>query len=585
MGQGGMSEADGNAGAAASGRGARSGSSAGGAGDEKRPIRRALISVYDKTGLDELVRGLHAAGVRMVSTGSTAKRIAAAGVPVTAVEELTGFPECLDGRVKTLHPHVHAGILADRRLASHREQLTELGVEPFELVVVNLYPFRETVASGAAPDECVEQIDIGGPSMVRAAAKNHPSVAVVVDPGRYGDVLEAVAEGEGFDLAQRKRLAGEAFRHTAAYDLAVANWFAEDYAAAAPREGDGREADARTADARAVGAPAVGARTVDGGQGAVVLPEFIGAAFTRLSLLRYGENPHQPAALYTDGSRTGLPYADQLHGKEMSYNNYVDTEAARRAAYEHPGQPCVAIIKHANPCGIAVGRDVAEAHRKAHACDPLSAFGGVIAVNRPVSLAMAEQVGEIFTEVIVAPSYEEGSVEVLSRKKNIRVLRCAERPAAQVEFRPIEGGTLLQAKDRLQAAGDDPANWRRVAGEALSPEELADLAFAWRSCRAVKSNAVLLAKVGATVGIGMGQVNRVDSARLAVQRAGEERTRGSHAASDAFFPFPDGLEVLAQAGVKSVAQPGGSVRDEAVTETAKAAGITMYLTGTRHFSH
>jgi phosphoribosylaminoimidazolecarboxamide formyltransferase / IMP cyclohydrolase len=575
MGQGGMSEGGGNAGTGASGGTAGGAGDAADAGEMKRPIRRALISVYDKTGLDELVRGLHAAGVRMVSTGSTAKRIAAAGVPVTAVEELTGFPECLDGRVKTLHPHVHAGILADRRLASHREQLAELGVEPFELVVVNLYPFRETVASGAAPDECVEQIDIGGPSMVRAAAKNHPSVAVVVDPDRYGDVLEAVAGGEGFDLAQRKRLAGEAFRHTAAYDVAVASWFAEDYAAPAPREGDGREGDAREADARTVG----------GGQPAPVLPEFTGAAFTRLSLLRYGENPHQPAALYTDGSGTGLPYADQLHGKEMSYNNYVDTEAARRAAYEHPGQPCVAIIKHANPCGIAVGRDVAEAHRKAHACDPLSAFGGVIAVNRPVSLAMAEQVGEIFTEVIVAPSYEEGSVEVLSRKKNIRVLRCAEQPAAQVEFRPIEGGTLIQAKDRLQAVGDDPANWRRVAGEALSPDELADLAFAWRSCRAVKSNAVLLAKDGATVGIGMGQVNRVDSARLAVQRAGEERARGSHAASDAFFPFPDGLEVLARAGIKSVAQPGGSVRDEAVTEAAKAAGITMYLTGTRHFAH
>lgn len=532
--------------------------------EQRLPIRRALVSVYDKTGLEELAQGLHAAGVQLVSTGSTAKRIAAAGVPVTPVEELTGFPECLDGRVKTLHPRVHAGILADRRLASHREQLDELGIEPFDLVVVNLYPFRETVASGATPDECVEQIDIGGPSMVRAAAKNHPSVAVVVNPGRYGDVLKAVGGTGGFELAERKRLAGEAFQHTAAYDVAVASWFADGYAP----DDTGSEAEAGT-----------------GSGGANPLPAFAGAAWTRGSVLRYGENPHQPAALYTDGSGTGLPSAEQLHGKEMSYNNYVDTEAARRAAYEHGDRPCVAIIKHANPCGIAVGADVAEAHRKAHACDSLSAFGGVIAVNRPVSLAMAEQVAEIFTEVVVAPGYEEGAVEVLSRKKNIRVLRCAEEPSASVEFRPIEGGALLQVKDRLQAAGDDPANWTLATGEALSPADLEELAFAWRACRAVKSNAILLAKDGATVGVGMGQVNRVDAAKLAVQRAGEERARDSYAASDAFFPFPDGLEVLTRAGVKAVAQPGGSVRDEAVTEAAKAVGITMYLTGTRHFFH
>ncbi|MFE5870013.1 bifunctional phosphoribosylaminoimidazolecarboxamide formyltransferase/IMP cyclohydrolase [Streptomyces roseifaciens] len=514
----------------------------------KRPIRRALVSVYDKAGLEELARGLHEAGVELVSTGSTAGRIAAAGVPVTRVEELTGFPECLDGRVKTLHPRVHAGILADQRLDSHREQLAELGVEPFELVIVNLYPFRETVASGASPDECVEQIDIGGPSMVRAAAKNHPSVAVVVNPGRYQDVLKAVADG-GFDLAQRKRLAAEAFQHTAAYDVAVANWFADGYGA-------------------------------DEGK----WPDFIGVSYERKQVLRYGENPHQPAALYTDGTGKGLAYAEQLHGKEMSYNNYVDTEAARRAAYDHT-DPCVAIIKHANPCGIAVGSDVAEAHRKAHECDPLSAFGGVIAVNSPVSVAMAEQVAEIFTEVIVAPAYEDGAVEVLARKKNIRVLRCADAPAAHGETRPVEGGVLVQVKDRLQAGGDDPANWTLATGEALSADELAGLAFAWRACRAVKSNAILLAKDGATVGVGMGQVNRVDSAKLAVQRAGEERARGSYAASDAFFPFPDGLEVLTAAGVKAVVQPGGSVRDEQVVEAAKAAGVTMYFTGTRHFFH
>ncbi|MCA6092488.1 bifunctional phosphoribosylaminoimidazolecarboxamide formyltransferase/IMP cyclohydrolase [Streptomyces sp. SCA3-4] len=515
----------------------------------KRPIRRALVSVYDKTGLEELARGLHDAGVELVSTGSTAGRIAAAGVPVTKVEELTGFPECLDGRVKTLHPRVHAGILADQRLEAHREQLDELDVRPFELVIVNLYPFRETVASGASADECVEQIDIGGPSMVRAAAKNHPSVAVIVNPERYDDVLKAVADG-GFDLAARRRLAAEAFQHTAAYDVAVASWFAADYAAAD-----------------------------DSG-----FPDFLGAAFSRSNVLRYGENPHQPAALYTDGSGTGLAAAEQLHGKEMSYNNYVDTEAARRAAYDHT-DPCVAIIKHANPCGIATGQDVAEAHRKAHACDPLSAFGGVIAVNRPVSVAMAEQVAEIFTEVIVAPGYEDGAVEVLARKKNIRVLRCADAPCAVKEARPVEGGLLLQEKDRLQAEGDDPANWTLATGDALSAEELAELAFAWKACRAVKSNAILLAKDGATVGVGMGQVNRVDSAKLAVQRAGEERARGAYAASDAFFPFPDGLEVLTAAGVKAVAQPGGSVRDEQVVEAAKAAGVTMYFTGTRHFFH
>ncbi|GAA4300272.1 bifunctional phosphoribosylaminoimidazolecarboxamide formyltransferase/IMP cyclohydrolase [Streptomyces venetus] len=514
----------------------------------KRPLRRALVSVYDKTGLEELARGLHEAGVELVSTGSTAAKIAAAGVPVTKVEELTGFPECLDGRVKTLHPRVHAGILADLRLDSHREQLAELGVEPFDLVVVNLYPFRETVASGASPDECVEQIDIGGPSMVRAAAKNHPSVAVVTSPARYADVLKAV-QGGGFDLATRKRLAAEAFQHTAAYDVAVASWFASSYA------------------------------PVDESR----FPDFLGATWEREHTLRYGENPHQPAALYVSGTG-GLAEAEQLHGKEMSYNNYTDTDAARRAAYDHT-EPAVAIIKHANPCGIAVGSDVAEAHRKAHACDPLSAFGGVIAVNRPVSKEMAEQVAEIFTEVIVAPDYEDGALEALTKKKNIRVLRCPEGPSAPVEIKPIDGGALLQVTDRLQADGDDPANWTLATGEALSAAELSELAFAWKACRAVKSNAILLAKDGASVGVGMGQVNRVDSAKLAVERAGAERAQGSYAASDAFFPFPDGLEILTEAGVKAVVQPGGSVRDELVVEAAQKAGVTMYFTGTRHFFH
>ncbi|MEU5736906.1 bifunctional phosphoribosylaminoimidazolecarboxamide formyltransferase/IMP cyclohydrolase [Streptomyces tendae] len=519
------------------------------AGSNKRAIRRALVSVYDKTGLEDLARGLHEAGVELVSTGSTAGRIAAAGVPVTKVEELTGFPECLDGRVKTLHPKVHAGILADLRLESHRQQLDELGVAPFDLVVSNLYPFRETVASGATPDECVEQIDIGGPSMVRAAAKNHPSVAIVTSPARYADVLSAVKDG-GFDLAARKRLAAEAFQHTAAYDVAVASWFAAEYA---PVDESG-------------------------------FPDFLGATYERAHTLRYGENPHQPAALYASPEGGGLAQAEQLHGKEMSYNNYTDTDAARRAAYDH-AEPCVAIIKHANPCGIAVGADVAEAHRKAHDCDPLSAFGGVIAVNRPVSKEMAERVAEIFTEVIVAPDYEDGALEALTKKKNIRVLRAPEAPTAPVEVKPIDGGALLQVTDRLQAEGDDPATWTLATGEALSEAELAELAFAWKACRAVKSNAILLAKDGASVGVGMGQVNRVDSAKLAVERAGAERAQGAYAASDAFFPFPDGLEILTAAGVKAVVQPGGSVRDELVVEAAKKAGVTMYFTGTRHFFH
>jgi phosphoribosylaminoimidazolecarboxamide formyltransferase/IMP cyclohydrolase len=515
----------------------------------QRPIKRALVSVYDKTGLEELARGLHEAGVSLVSTGSTAARIADAGVPVTKVEELTGFPECLDGRVKTLHPRVHAGILADLRLESHRQQLADLGVEPFDLVIVNLYPFTATVASGAAPDECVEQIDIGGPSMVRAAAKNHPSVAVVTDPSRYAEVLAAVAQG-GFTLAERQRLAAEAFVHTATYDVAVASWMGN-----------------------------VLTDTSDGSG----FPAWAGATWDKAAVLRYGENPHQRAALFLTPGAGGLAQATQLHGKEMSYNNYVDADAARRAAYDFDG-PAVAVIKHANPCGIAIGSDVAEAHRKAHACDPVSAFGGVIATNVPVSAAMAEQVKDIFTEVVVAPAFEDGAVEILSAKKNIRLLVAEPLARGGIETRSISGGLLMQARDAIDAEGDDPASWTLAAGEPASEQLLADLAFAWRACRAVKSNAILLAKDGASVGVGMGQVNRVDSARLAVERAGD-RASGSVAASDAFFPFADGLQILIDGGVSAVVQPGGSVRDEEVIEAARAAGVTMYLTGTRHFFH
>jgi phosphoribosylaminoimidazolecarboxamide formyltransferase/IMP cyclohydrolase len=516
---------------------------------ERRPVRRALISVYDKTGLAELAAGLHALGVEIVSTGSTAQRIADAGVPVTPVEQLTGFPECLDGRVKTLHPRVHAGLLADTRNPAHVAQLEELEIAPFDLLVSNLYPFTETVASGATPAECVEQIDIGGPAMVRASAKNHDSVAVVVEPARYDWVLEQVKNG-GFDLEERRLLAAAAFRHTATYDVAVASWMGS---VLAP------EADAG------------------------VFPSWVGATWDRAATLRYGENPHQQAALYVSG-RPGLAAAEQLHGKEMSYNNYVDADAAWRAAHDHDA-PCVAVIKHANPCGIAVGADVAEAHRLAHATDPDSAFGGVIATNTEVSVAMAEQVAEVFTEVVVAPGYADGALEVLTRKKNIRVLRLAdavERHGA--ELRPISGGLLLQQRDALDAPGDDPATWTLATGEPVPDDVLADLAFAWRACRSVKSNAILLASGGAAVGIGMGQVNRVDSCRLAVQRAGA-RARGSVAASDAYFPFPDGLEVLLEAGVRAVVQPGGSVRDQLSIDAAAAAGIPMYFTGTRHFAH
>ena len=514
--------------------------------EQRIPVKRALVSVYDKTGLEELGRGLAKAGIEVVSTGSTAATLREAGVEVTAVDELTGFPECLDGRVKTLHPRVHAGILADRRLPDHVQQLADLGIEPFDLVVVNLYPFSRTVESGAAPDECVEQIDIGGPTMVRAAAKNHPSVAVVVDPSAYGAVLEAVESG-GFTFEQRRALASKAFQHTASYDVAVASWFSSAY-------------DASDA--------------VDG------FPSFVGATFERSEVLRYGENPHQRAALYLGAAEDSLARATQLHGKAMSYNNYVDTDAALRAANDFRATT-VAIIKHANPCGIASGASVEEAHAKAHACDPVSAFGGVIAVNAPVSVAMAEQVAEIFTEVIVAPAYEDGAVEVLSRKPSIRILQTSGHPGG-LDLRQICGGVLLQSFDGVDAPGDDPLTWTLASGAPL--DDLSDLEFAWRAVRAVKSNAILLASDRATVGVGMGQVNRVDSCKLAVARAGE-RAVGSVAASDAFFPFADGAQVLIDAGVRAIVQPGGSVRDEETVAACQAAGVTMYLTGTRHFFH
>lgn len=543
------------------------------------PVKRALLSVYDKTNLVELATQLHANGVELISTGSTAATIAAAGIPVTPVEQVTGFPECLEGRVKTLHPKIHAGILADRRKDAHLAQLRELQVAPIDLVVVNLYPFTDTVASGADFDACVEQIDIGGPSMVRAAAKNHPAVAVVVDPARYPEVAQAVSAG-GFTLSQRRALAAAAFAHTASYDVAVASWFSQQL-----------ETEA-------------------------ALPEFVGATFTRAHALRYGENPHQSAALYTQGQAQGIAGAEQLHGKAMSYNNYTDADAAVRAAYDQGEATTVVVVKHANPCGIAVDEDVAKAHAKAHACDPVSAYGGVIATNATVTAAMASQVKPIFTEVIVAPEYEPQALEILSAKKNLRILRLPKPVRGGYEFKQVTGGLLVQERDNVDAAGDDPAQWQLVAGPSADAETLADLRFAWNAVRSVRSNAVLLAHAGATVGVGMGQVNRVDSCKLAIERANTlgaratgdaaanqansaggadasqilaasapQRAVGSVAASDAFFPFADGLQLLIDAGVKAVVQPGGSIRDAEVIEAAQAAGVTMYFTGTRHFAH
>lgn len=518
-------------------------------GGDRRPISRALISVYDKSGLVELAQALAAAGVEIVSTGSTAMRIQEAGVAVTAVSDLTGFPECLDGRVKTLHPHVHAGLLADLRSPDHVAQLSDMGISPFELVIVNLYPFVATVASNASQEECVEQIDIGGPAMIRASAKNHANVAIITSPAFYAGVIDALESG-GFTLEQRRRLAAEAFAHTASYDVAVATW--------------------------------MGTVVAPSGEGS---PDWLGQTWRRQQVLRYGENPHQRAALYASDGSAGLATAEQLHGKEMSYNNFVDADAAWRAAYDHD-EPSVAIIKHANPCGLAIGSDIADAYGKAFDTDPVSAFGGVVATNRPVTLAMARAVGDVFTEVIVAPDFDPDALAFLQAKKSLRLLRAPARPARDwVETRTISGGALLQSGDDLAADGDDPAHWRVACGQPVDAATMRDLAFAWRAVRSPKSNAILLARDGAAVGIGMGQVNRVDAARLAVARAGADRLSGAVAASDAFFPFPDGLEVLLEAGVRAIVQPGGSVRDDEVFAAADAVGATVYVTGTRHFFH
>ena len=510
---------------------------------ERKKVRRALISVYDKNRLEEIGKSLREAGVEILSTGSTAKKLAAAGIAATEVSAITGFPEIMGGRVKTLHPTIHSGILADQDNSEHMEAIKELGIEPFDLIIINLYPFAETIASGASFSECIEQIDIGGPSMLRGAAKNHGSVAVISKTSQYDQLLSCIAAG-GFTAEERQQLALEVFRTTAEYDLTIANWLGQK-----PKS---------------------------------ELPNWFGKILTQENTLRYGENPHQSAAIYRDGS-DGIIQSKQLHGKEMSFNNYTDADAAWRAAFDH-AEPCVAIIKHANPCGIAVGKDIATAYSKAHQCDPVSAFGGVVAANRIVTAEMASGLSEIFTEVLIAPSYESGALEILTQKPSIRILECASTKAPSIELRPVSGGMLIQDVDAINSPGDSSSTWKLVAGSQANAETMKDLEFAWRAIRSVKSNAILLAKNGASVGVGMGQVNRVDSAELAVKRAGD-RAAGSVASSDAFFPFADGLQILINAGVTAVVSPGGSVRDEEVIAAANHAGISLYFTGTRHFSH
>lgn len=538
-----------------------------------RSINRVLVSVFCKDGLEPLAEAFVKAGTEVVSTGSTAARLTQLGVAVTEVSDVTGFPESLDGRVKTLDPHIHAGILADMNNADHVKQLEDLSIKPFDAVVVNLYPFVDTVMSGADSDAIIEKIDIGGPSMIRAAAKNHNSVAVITDPADYQLLADRVASGEGFSLQEREYLAAKAFEHTAAYDAAISQWTQKSW----PKP--------ESLNTNAVEDESKNAETV-----------LLSADYTRTwhlgHELRYGENPHQQAGLYVDPlHKGGLAQAELLGGKPMSYNNYVDADAAWRAVWDFAPQIAVAVCKHNNPCGLAIGETAAVAHKKAHACDPVSAYGGVIAANTTVTLEMAESVRPIFTEVIVAPDYEPEALELLrTKKKNLRILKVANPPVLDLQVHPIDGGALVQSADKIDDFGDDPANWTLVSGNPADADTLRDLEFAWRSLRCVKSNAILLAHDNATVGIGMGQVNRVDSCHLAVERAntladGVERARGAVAASDAFFPFADGPQILIEAGVRAIVQPGGSIRDEEVFEAARAAGVTMYTTGTRHFFH
>jgi phosphoribosylaminoimidazolecarboxamide formyltransferase/IMP cyclohydrolase len=511
-------------------------------------VRRALLSVFHKDGLADFARGLARLGVELVSTGGTLQLLKDAGIPAVSVSSVTGFPEILDGRVKTLHPKIHGGILADRARPEHERQLGEHGIAPIDLVVVNLYPFRETVAAGAGPAEVIEKIDIGGPAMVRAAAKNHRGVAVVVDPADYPAVLAALesAGDDGLSEALRLRLAAKAFRHTQEYDAAVATWL-----------------EARTE--------------------SEAFPPRLTVQLERQEILRYGENPHQAAAVYRDTAGAGvLGGYVQLQGKELSWNNLLDADAARRAvaAFE---EPAVVIVKHNNPCGVGRGRDLAEAYRRALATDPTSAFGGILAANRPADGALAEAVGSLFLEVLLAPGIDDDARARLAGKTNLRLLEAPSyAPAAGAwELRALDGGALVQT---LDTAPDDPATWTCPTRRSPTDEERRALDFAWRVCRAVKSNAIVIATADQTVGIGAGQMSRVDSCRIAIQKA-VLPLAGTVSASDAFFPFRDGLDVLAAAGVTAIVHPGGSKRDDEVTAAADEQGLALLLTGARHFKH
>ena len=582
--------------------------------EERLPVRRALVSVFDKTGLDRLAAALGAAGVEVVSTGSTAATLEGHGLAVTRVEELTGFPELLDGRVKTLHPKVHAGLLADRARPGHRAELSAAGIAAFDLVVVNLYPFEDTVADpDVEPALAIERIDIGGPAMVRAAAKNHTWVAVVCDPADYPLVETALTTG-GTTLHERRTLAAKAFARTAAYDTAVATWMTAPGPATLGTPGTvGTTGTLGTTGAPQPPGPApgppVGERSPAGDGGASGHPQAPLDPQRRLDpqspqappdprfaeeltiggrlrqTLRYGENPHQGAAFYAvEGPEGpwGLGAATQVAGKELSYNNLLDADAALALAAEHAGRPFATIVKHTNPCGAAFGATLEEAYAGALDGDPVSAFGGVVGLSRPLDAATAKRIAGIFTEVVVAPGFDEEALAVLAGKRSLRLVRVdLARPAGWLAVRSVAGGLLAQEPD---PGADDPAGWALQAGDPPGPELLADLALAWSVAGHVKSNAIVLAREGRVVGVGAGQQSRVDSVRIAVVKAGE-RARGAAAGSDAYFPFPDGVEALAAAGVLAVAQPGGSVRDPEVTAAAAATGITMLHTGRRHFRH
>jgi phosphoribosylaminoimidazolecarboxamide formyltransferase/IMP cyclohydrolase len=508
--------------------------------------RRALLAVYDKAGVVELARGLAELGFELVSSGGTAAVLAEAGVPVTPVEEVTGSPEMLGGRVKTLHPRIHAGILADRRRPEHEAELAAHGIEPFDLVVVNLYPFRETVAAGASEDETIEQIDIGGPAMVRAAAKNFASVGVVVRPKRYGEVLAELRAHGALSLDVRRALAAEAFAHTAAYDAAVASWFASG----------------------------------DGG----AMPSFVGLALEKVEDLRYGENPHQRGALYAEAAGPGvLGGAEVLvAGKEMSFNNWLDVDAAFTLAADlAPLGAAAVIVKHNNPCGAAVAGSLASAYASAFASDTVSAFGGIVAFSREVNEEAARAMAEVFTEVVVAPAFTDDALAALSIRKGLRVVRAPLSAAGGLDLRVLPGGALVQDRD---AAPEASADLEVVSAREPTEDEWRDLRFAWVVAMRVKSNAIVFARDLATVGVGAGQMSRVDASFLAVRKAGD-RAKGSVMASDAFFPFPDAVEVAADAGVTAVIHPGGSVRDEEVLAVADQRGMAVVLTGRRHFRH